>query len=172
MKRLLLWGICLGSLSLLSVHCVEAREITNRAVTLGGGTHLQSVWVWYYPEAMAKPVLVKSLGKLSTEKRLVFPGGVHRFRIRAVAVGEHDNRLNIVWMRIVFRDAEGNLYQLPMSRWGAPGGVKDVFFRVPHEFAPGTIECRVDLLAGNPKDYHGRMIVDTTGFMMLGRSDL
>ncbi|MBI3927662.1 MAG: hypothetical protein HY319_19135 [Armatimonadetes bacterium] len=140
---------------------------------LNGAPAIKLAQVWYYPEAMLKPMLMVSVGRKTMENPLVFPGGAHRFRIRVETVGGIQHRgERTVWVRIVFRDSRGGLYQLPEHRWRARGGVKDVYFEIPETFPAGSVECRIDLLAGDPSQPRGRRIVESTGFLRLGRTEL
>lgn len=106
--------------------------------------------VYYYPERMGRPILVKwwSKGRLVLDRSLVYPGGPERFRLRVRTEGAGS-------LQACFLDGLSTRFALPPERQRIQGNVKDIYFDVPSEFAPGDIELELGLSSDAGRSVQG-----------------
>ncbi|MGI5845466.1 MAG: hypothetical protein ACOX9B_15025 [Candidatus Xenobium sp.] len=93
-------------------------------------------------------------------------------RVRVLVTGglDEDRNGTLNWLSVVFHDATGAEFELPMERRETRAGVKDICWRIPLECAPGPLHLEVLAWGDRPQGPTRAMSpADRSGKLKLGR---
>lgn len=97
-------------------------------------------------------------------------GGLLRVRVLVTGGLDEDRDGTLNWLSVVFHDAAGAEFELPLERRETRAGVKDVCWRIPLECAPGPLHLEVLAWGDRPQGPARTMSpADRSGRLELGR---